>query len=110
MTPQILLQFRLHRHHDQVAVTVGTCCRKCSGLGSVDAGLESPSKSWSKRDISVVVKLVVKHKIVAAVSEAEVANGRRWEKCTYLRSVNEQTATAEYENGIRALLDAAQPS
>ena len=52
MTPQILLQFQLYRRHDQVVVTVDICSLKCSALGSVDAGLESP---WYENIVDLVV-------------------------------------------------------
>ena len=52
MTPEILLQFQLHRHHNQIVVTVGICSRICSALGSVDAGLESP---WCANIVDLVV-------------------------------------------------------
>ena len=54
MTLQILLQFQLHRCHDPVVVTVDSCSQKCSALGSVDAGLETP---WYE----IIVDLVVCH-------------------------------------------------
>ena len=74
------------------------------------------SKSWLTRltefpvTFRWIMKLVAKHKMVAAVSGAEGPNDGRWGKFTYLRSIIEQTATAECENGIRARLDAAQPN
>ena len=52
VTPHVLLQFQLHRHHDQVVVTIDICTRKCSALGSVDAGLKSP---WCENIVDLVV-------------------------------------------------------
>ena len=50
LEPQILLEFQLHRHHDQVMVTVDICSRKCSAPGSIDAVVEllSIPVSWSR--------------------------------------------------------------
>ena len=47
-----LLQFQLHRHYDQVVVTVDICSRKLSALSSVDTGLESP---WCENIVNLVV-------------------------------------------------------